>query len=196
MKSGILILVLASGYSLFAQAPVDAVSSNLVVVQKEWRVGRMPPVVELDSADTNPEAYQRKVVEVVKENEVREKKGMPPLPAPDPPRRGMPIVSKENIYSYKVRLKNTSDKIVRSVTWHYVFYEPGTRRELGRRKFTSKTKIKQGKEKKILIRSLLPPTYIVGAKSSGTILPDQYSEEIIIRSIEYTDGSVWRNEKN
>jgi hypothetical protein len=87
-------------------------------------------------------------------------------------------------------LKNTGDKKIKAITWEYVFFDPETRRQLSSKQFISKVKIHPGKEKTLGEKSVVPPAYIVGASAAGGSLSEHYFEQVMIRSIVYTDGSV------
>ena len=50
-------------------------------------------------------------------------------------------------YRYKVRLKNLTEKKIKSIDWDYVFIEPNTQNEVARHEFTSDDGIEPGKER-------------------------------------------------
>lgn len=93
-------------------------------------------------------------------------------------------------YLYKAKIKNTGNKTIQTISWEYVFFEKGTNRELGRQKFIAKVNVQPGEIKNLTGESISPPTGAIDAKLVDKKIRDQYSEQVIIQSIEFTDGSV------
>jgi hypothetical protein len=120
-------------------------------------------------------------------------KGMPTsssgVPTPKPEKGSRGISAK---YVYEIKVRNTGTKSISSLEWEYVFYESGTEVELGRRRFLSKVSIGPGKTKNVIMRSALPPTGTIDANRANKKSKDQYLEQVVIESVEYADGSVWR----
>ncbi|HEX8264986.1 MAG TPA: hypothetical protein VF596_06140 [Pyrinomonadaceae bacterium] len=171
---------------IFAQHTTDSQTPpELVITSKSWRLTQIPPLVNPEELEADPQEYQRSVVQNIQDNKRRAARGLPNEREPLSNSRLIIPMDKRNLYIYEVRLKNISEKTIRAVTWEYVFSEPGTKRELGRKRFVSKVKIRPGEEKKISEKLASPPSYLVGAKVADSGLNDQYSEEILIRSIEY-----------
>jgi len=171
------------------QQPVSSPTKlDLIVINKKWHITRG----SLTSAavTTNPEDYQREVLQNMRDNIIRAERGIPPERVANPPQRRLISAIKRNYYTYELEVRNTSDKKIKEITWEYIFFDPVTRLELGRKRFVSKVKIPLGKEKKLIGKSVSPPTNIVGATSVGDTPPNQYLEQILIRRIEYTNGSV------
>lgn len=97
------------------------------------------------------------------------------------------------IYTYRARIKNNSSKKIQRVEWDYIFFAPGTTKEVGRRRFANKIKISSGKDGKLEMQSPAPPTgSINAAKNAGKNSRVKYDEKILIQKIEYTDGSIWK----
>lgn len=94
-------------------------------------------------------------------------------------------------YLYRVKITNTGAKNIRWVTWEYVFVDPSTGREVGRRRFRSDVKIKPGKSTRLFGYSILPPSDTIDATKAGKKPEDQYSEQIVITRIVYDDNSTW-----
>jgi hypothetical protein len=95
------------------------------------------------------------------------------------------------IYIYELKVKNTGRQEIRTLTWEYDFFEPGTAQELGRLQFLSEVSIKPGAIRQLVVRSTEAPAGTINAAKAGKNARDQYSEKIVIRSIVYADGSVW-----
>lgn len=114
-------------------------------------------------------------------------------PVPPPVRTSLPETNRGyalSKYLYKAKIKNTSDKTIQTIRWEYVFFEKGTNREVGRQRFFAKVKIQPGETKNLTGESISPPTGAIDAKLVDKKIRDQYSEQVIIQSIEFTDGSV------
>ena len=113
------------------------------------------------------------------------------VPAPETGRRGLSVT-----YIYEVKVRNTGEKEIRTLIWEYVFFEPGTERELGRRRFVSRESIGPGKTRNLVLRSASSPTGTIDASKAGKKSRDEYSEQVVIQRIEYADGSVWQAASN
>jgi len=97
------------------------------------------------------------------------------------------------VFLYRTTVKNTHTKIVTEIDWDYVFYDAVTRREIGRHRFTSQTKIGAGKTKELSFTIPTPPArtvsvYALDAKERHSLL-----EQVIIRRVVYTDGTTWQS---
>jgi len=99
-------------------------------------------------------------------------------------------------YLYELKLTNTAEKAIRTLIWDYVFFEPGTDKEVGRRRFVSKVNIGPGKTMDLVVRSLAAPTSTVDARHADKKPQDQYSEKAVLQSVHYADGSLWRLPSN
>ena len=99
-------------------------------------------------------------------------------------------------YVYEVKIRNTGEKRIRTLTWEYVFFEPGTELEVGRRRFVSRVNIPPGRTGNVVMRSTSPPTGTFDAAKAGKKSSDQYAEQVVIQSVVYADGSVWQAASN
>ncbi len=95
-------------------------------------------------------------------------------------------------YRYKVSLRNTGEKTVKAIDWDYVFLDPGTKNEVSRHQFTSEEKIRPGKEKELYVFTLSPPSRTVSASRLGKKGSHHFVELVVLVSVQYTDGSVWK----
>jgi hypothetical protein len=179
---------------VFAQQPASSSGApDITVISKAWRskrATRRHPRAKTDPPKVN---LLENEIKDIQQNKERAEKGLPLERTANLPTPNYGVgTAKYNLYIYEATMKNTGNKKIRSVTWDYVFFEPETKRELGRRKFVSKVNIRPDEEKKITEYSESPPAYIVGAAVVVNDPSDQYVDELIIRSIEYADGSVWK----
>lgn len=170
------------------------VASNVEVIQKQWRVEKYNPMLERDPLQVAEEMNQ---AEIARRQSLRQASRTQPTIPPDPT-----IIDPNEIdttslevstkYVYEVKVKNNSDKAIQSLVWDYVFSEPGTEKEIGRRRFISRINIASGKTKNLLVRTAYPPTGAINAKSADKKLREQYAEKIVIQQIQYADGSNWQ----
>lgn len=96
------------------------------------------------------------------------------------------------IYTYRAKIKNNTEKVIQTVAWDYVFFAPGTKKEVGRRRFANKVKISPGKTGSLMMQSPAPPTGSIKAAKADKKSRVEYDEKVVIQSIEYTDGTVWK----
>ncbi len=187
------ILLLLSVISVSAQSLPGA--SNVSVIQKKWRMEIRNPALDEDPFRANNEQRQNEVDrrENIRQNERRAALGRSQEIAPA--RGTSQLAENRNSakYIYELKIKNDGEKTIRNIIWEYVFFELGTETRVGQRQFVSKVNIAPGKTKNIVVRSGVPPTDTVDAAKSNDKLHKQYSEQIIIQSIEYEDGSLWKS---
>jgi len=187
-----LLAVAASAQAL--PNPSDA--SNVIIVQKKWRLEVRNPALDEDPLRANNEQWQAEYdrKENMRKNELRIRQGKSPEVAPPPRRKTSERAVSTYFarYTYELKIKNNGEKTIRAIAWEYVFYEPNTEVVVGQRKFTSKVGISPGKTKNIIAHSASPPTETINATKAGDKSPELYFEQIIIQSIEYEDGSVWK----
>ena len=174
-------------------------SSNVMVTQKRWRIEVRNPAVEKDpvKAMSDREEEERRRKSTDRTNEILNERGMPTsspavrVPAPETKDRGVSVT-----YVYEVKVNNTGKKAIRALTWEYVFFEPGTEQEVGRRRFVSEVSIGPGRTRNVVMRSALPPSGTIDARRADKKSRDRYSEQVVIQSVQYADGSVWQSTPN
>lgn len=88
-------------------------------------------------------------------------------------------------YVSKVVIKNTSDKTIKSLVWHYLFVDPSSQKELKRYKFQVKQEIAPGATETLTKAIALDPKESTKHITTGT-------QKVIISRIEYADGSTWK----
>lgn len=93
-------------------------------------------------------------------------------------------------YEYEVEVRNGSSREVISVTWTYVFTDPVTEKELVRHSFHSKTTIKSGKEKKLVVQTDESEPKVINAQADRK-KGGAWKEAVIVEKVEYSDGSKW-----
>lgn len=191
------LLMILLAVNVFAQVLTDSSDkSNIEVIQKQWYMEVNNPAFEKSPFGPIEELQQtnqtRRVIQ--RQNEIRARRGLPPLRTPTPraPEPDQSSGKSPNIYTYKAKIKNTGQKVIQTIIWDYVFFEPGTEREVGRIQFVSEGKVNPGKIKNLVASSLAPPSNSINIKETGKKLREQYSEQIVIQSIEFADGTIWQ----
>jgi len=175
--------------------PNPSAGPRVTVIQKKWRIEVSNPALEKDPLKANKDRQQEEIDQRAdaRENENRIQQGVPTLPprvrvpAPETGAHGLSVA-----YVYEVTVRNTGEKPIRTLTWDYVFFEPGTEREVGRRRFVSRVSISPGRIRNVIFRSASSPTGTIDVTKAGKKSRDQYSEQVVIQSIGYADGSVWQ----
>lgn len=177
--------------------PVGNAAPGLTVVEKGWRklLVRNPALVEDQFALLENQAASERAREDAREqnrNRVllgKEPAPLPPRNAPvklSPPKPGYPFV-----YVYSVKIINTGVKKIRGIIWEYLLIDPTTGTEVGRHRFASKVSVGPGESATLRGRSTLPPASSVHASEVGEAPEGQHSEQVMIKTIFYTDKSVW-----
>jgi hypothetical protein len=179
-----------------AQTAAD--SSGLLVLQKKWSINAINSSSSMLFADpfqANDEIRQgiqdRK--NHARDNVIRRKQDLPL--EPQRARIKKPEVQVPNeistSYTYQIKVQNNGTKTIQLVTWEYVFTNSTTNEEVGRHTFASKTNLKPNEVDKLVIKLFAPPTRIIDAKEAGKKKSNLYVEQINIKVIQYTDGSIW-----
>lgn len=132
----------------------------------------------------------------LRERKIRERQGKPPQSPPI--RVKQPEFESRNeisfLYTYQIKVKNNGTKTIQKIVWDYVFFNPTTNQEVGRHEFISTTNLKPGKTDNLVMQKFSPPTGTINANDAGKKSSDLYIEQVNIKSIQYTDGSVWQKD--
>jgi len=94
-------------------------------------------------------------------------------------------------FSYKVTIKNNTEKTIAEFDWDYVFYDAITGAEIGRRQFTGVEKIGSGKSKELSFLVSSPPTKTISVYALDKTERRGLTESVVLVRIAYSDGSVW-----
>ncbi|HEX5883707.1 MAG TPA: hypothetical protein VFY67_04115 [Pyrinomonadaceae bacterium] len=93
-------------------------------------------------------------------------------------------------FAYRIKVKNSSTKVVEIVFWEYQFEDSANPNLLARRQFLCGVSIRPDKEKELEGFSLSGPSDVV---SVGALADkSQFKENVIVNRIEYSDGSMWQ----
>ncbi len=93
------------------------------------------------------------------------------------------------VYFYRLEIRNTSPKIVKSFAWGY---QPGETADPSDRQFFCVVNAKPRESKLFELYSPLAPSRLVDASKTGDKPEKNSKRKIFINKIEYMDGSVWQ----
>ncbi len=96
-------------------------------------------------------------------------------------------------YLYRAKVRHTGRKKISAVEWEYLFTDPLEGKIVARHHFYTKFKMSPGTEKKLDAFDTRPPTRTINAKSVENNPEQPFTEQVIIRRIEYADGTVWES---
>lgn len=97
-----------------------------------------------------------------------------------------------DVYAYRVKLRNASEKAVDVLFWEYQFAESSNPSNVVRRQFLCGVKIKPAKEKELQAFSHSGPSGLISAESLGSKSASPYVEKVLINRVEYADGTIWQ----
>jgi hypothetical protein len=103
-------------------------------------------------------------------------------------RESVPVRTEDRyVYYYRVRLKNTTPKKIKSILWEYQLLD-GSGSILSQRIFFCVVKINAQSVRDLQPGSYSPPNRTVSADNPND--PAQ-KQRVVVNQIEYTDGSIW-----
>lgn len=95
-------------------------------------------------------------------------------------------------FMYKVSIKNTGAKLIKSLDWDHVFFDPDTKTETGRHQFTSDEKIAPGRQKEFSVFASSPPSSTISVHKLEKREREIVGESVVVVRVVYDDGSVWQ----
>ena len=93
-------------------------------------------------------------------------------------------------FSYRIKVKNSSTKVVEIIFWEYQFHEAENPKALARRQFLCGVNIRPDKDKDLEGFSLSGPSDVVSVSALAD--KSRFKENVVINRIEYADGSIWQ----
>jgi len=93
-------------------------------------------------------------------------------------------------FAYRIKVKNSSTKVVEIVFWEYQFTEAQNPDVLARRQFLCGVSIRPDKDKELEGFSLSGPSDVVSVAALAD--KSRFKENVLINRIEYSDGSIWQ----
>lgn len=95
-------------------------------------------------------------------------------------------------YAYRIKVQNSSAKMVEIVFWEYQFLDPANPELIARRQFLCGVSIPPGKGKDLEGFSLSGPSDVVNVKTLADNATNPFKEGVLINRVEYSDGSIWQ----
>ncbi|MBK7393936.1 MAG: hypothetical protein IPI64_11660 [Chloracidobacterium sp.] len=193
-----LILTFLLTVNISAQVSTDA--SGLIVLDKKWDTVYVPATSGLNYDPFEPGREAAQLISdrksTVEANKINVKLGLPQVPLPSQTTRSQNqtqtrLFTAGTFYTYKIKLHNNKALAIKNVEWEYVFLDPVTNVEVGKRQFSTAKKIAPNSTKTLKVQSITPPTAKVDVNLLGKETPTSYTEKIVIKKIEYADGSIW-----
>lgn len=92
-------------------------------------------------------------------------------------------------YEYRLKVRNTGAKKVKSILWEYQVLAPAAASTLSRRHFLCAAEIKPGADRKLSVTSPLAPFNVVSADGPGDQSPKM---KAVVNRVVYADGSTWQ----
>lgn len=179
----LLLLVLLLSVDVFAQTPkAQSDSPDLTVIKKSWRKeSYYVPALSADPLRANDDQAKlnRARRDNSSSNKVRVQEGNTPEQTTVPKTKPAESDGAHVRFTYRVTVKNSSAKTITGVAWNY-----------GKHSFQSRVKIRTGKSTELVGMTNKPPSSVIDAGDA------QLSEEVVIRRIQYEDGSFWERPDN
>ncbi len=95
-------------------------------------------------------------------------------------------------FRYKLTLKNAGAKTIKSIDWDYLFFDTPGGQVIGVHQFTSEEQIPPGKSKQLTVMTPQPPAPVVSVGKAADKELRSASGQVVIRRVEYDDGSTWQ----
>lgn len=193
----LLLLLFILSVEVSAQSSQPSEAPDLTVTKKIWRKEIHHPALTADPFRSNDE--QAELQRAQKDNSIRNstrvREGNTPRPVvttkPMPTESDGPQVR----FVYRVTVKNSGTKTITGLEWDYLFFDSEKAEQVGQHSFRQRVKIRTGKSTELIGQSTKPPSSVIDATKAKNG-DAQLSEEVIIRRIEYEDGSVWQRPLN
>lgn len=99
---------------------------------------------------------------------------------------------REKQFVYQVKIRNAGEKQIVALDWEYIFIDPETEKIIARHAFHSQTRIQPHKSKTLSEISASPPTDVIDIRMLYKNPAGQFIERIVVNSVIFLDGSVWR----
>lgn len=95
-------------------------------------------------------------------------------------------------FSYRVKIQNSSAKVIEVLFWEYQFADSSDLAKVTRRQFLCGVNIKPRKEKELQAFGLSGPSGVLSAESLAGKSASPYLERVVINRVEYADGTIWQ----
>jgi hypothetical protein len=91
-----------------------------------------------------------------------------------------------DLFRYRVNLKNTGLKVVKSIFWDYQASYTDDFADASHRQFRCTAKLKPNQSERFEGYSMLPPIRVVSAANKT------YNQRVVINRVDYADGTYWQ----
>ncbi|HKS28122.1 MAG TPA: hypothetical protein VJS44_09895 [Pyrinomonadaceae bacterium] len=103
-----------------------------------------------------------------------------------------PKAARVDGFAYRVKVQNSSAKVIEVIFWEYQFIESSDSTKIARRQFLCGVNIKPKKEKELQAFGTSGPSNVVSADSLAGKSASPYQEKAVINRVEYSDGTIWQ----
>ena len=197
----VLFVMCAANYSIVAQEALgNPVESPAVVIKFGWEKERLRPIPSMAPLASQDELVQqsRREQQLSVARNTQQKGATSRLETQTTNHQQAKIKAQQTElprdgYRYKVTLRNTGEKTIKSIDWDYYFVDPNTNEELSRHQFTSDETIKPGKSKELIVLYLKPPVKTVDARSLKKSEKSAFAGRVVVARLQFSDGTVWQH---
>jgi len=95
-------------------------------------------------------------------------------------------------YAYRVKIQNTSARVIEILFFEYQFVDPADAANVARRQFLCGVNIKPDKGKELQAFSMSGPSDVISVGSLSKKSETPFQERVVINRVEYADGSIWQ----
>ncbi len=195
----LLLMFVSAGQAQNATGSNDG--SSVEVLSFKWSKSRQT-IVKSDSASTIPAPA------MIPDNKVlqRNQRAQAPVGVRDPNADtidGRSAALEKNVqesrspksvtvdgFTYLIKVRNTSTKVIEVVFWEYQFKELSNPTNVVRRQFLCGVNIKPAKEKELQAFSVSGPSDMISVESLTNKSGNLFEEKVVINRVEYSDGSI------
>lgn len=162
----------------------------IVILKFSWNDYVYRPDWDRDQYRTPIQAANDEREQIEKNRSSNARAGaLPPMPE----YRRKQTIEGTKRFQYRVTVKNTGEKTIKTIAWDYVFVALEGQKDVARHSFVSKDKIKPGANSELIRFSIAQPIKVVSVRALENGNARQpYKERVVIKKIEYTDGSIWQ----
>lgn len=187
---GLLMIMVSVTFSLAQKA--DATQpSDVTILSQNWE--KYAKRARLSASDTTGETHAETLDRIKGETSndpSRTVPGAKPAPFRSKPVKTLPKSTQG--YQYKASVKNSGVKVIRAVSWQYIFTDPGSGEKLASHRFHTRKKISPGQVKELAEFDIAPPSKVVSAAGLEKSVAEPFAERVVITRVEYGDGTVWQ----
>lgn len=187
----IILLIAASASPPQAVVPPQSQSPpGIVILKWSWNEDSTVPGNDLYSTvpRTNSTGQTRSRDPFATKDDLEAARTLETVTVQPPRRNNRPVKG----YQYRVTVKNTGPKTIKSMSWDYIFIEPGNEGRFAHHQFRTAKKIRPGKKQQITELSVAPPSRVINVGVVNKTKGEPLVGRVIITRIEYVDGSVWQ----